>query len=76
MTHQVIINAEGVGHSNSLAKRIEEALNKRIEKQRKTFTDYTPAEMYKFEDCFVQINGTVVSYAICADNSKAKELLK
>lgn len=58
------------------AKRIEEALNKRIEKQRKTFTDYTPAEMYKFEDCFVQINGTVVSYAICADNSKAKELLK
>lgn len=25
MTHQVIINAEGVGHSNSLAKRIEEA---------------------------------------------------
>lgn len=25
MTHQVVINAEGVGHSNSLAKRIEEA---------------------------------------------------
>ena len=25
MTHQVIINAEGVGHSNSLAKRIEES---------------------------------------------------
>lgn len=25
MTHQVIINAEGIGHSNSLAKRIEEA---------------------------------------------------
>lgn len=25
MTHQVVVNAEGVGHSNSLAKRIEEA---------------------------------------------------
>ncbi len=25
MTHQVIVNAEGVGHSHSLAKRIEEA---------------------------------------------------
>lgn len=24
MTHQVVVNAEGVGHSNSLAKRIEE----------------------------------------------------
>ncbi len=25
MTHQIVVNAEGVGHSNSLAKRIEEA---------------------------------------------------
>lgn len=25
MTHQIIVNAEGIGHSNSLAKRIEEA---------------------------------------------------
>lgn len=25
MTHQVVVNAEGIGHSNSLAKRIEEA---------------------------------------------------
>ena len=58
------------------AKRIEEALNKRIERQRKTFQDYTPAEMYKFDDCFVETNGNVVIYAICADNSKAKELLK
>lgn len=58
------------------AKRIEAALNKRVEHQRKTFQDYTPAEMYKFDDCFVETNGTVVIYAICADNSKAKELLK
>lgn len=58
------------------AKRIEEALNKRIERQRKTFRDYTPGEMYKFDDCFVEISGNVVAYAICEDNSKAKELLK
>lgn len=58
------------------AKRIEEALNKRIERQRKTFRDYTPGEMYKFDDCFVEVSGNVVIYAICADNSKAKELLK
>ena len=58
------------------AKRIEEALSKRIERQRKTFQDYTPAEMYKFDGSFVDIRGNEVIYAICADNSKAKELLK
>lgn len=60
------------------AKRVEDALKKHVEQQRKVFidNDYTPAEKYKFDDSFVQTNGTVVSYAICADNSKAKELLK
>ena len=58
------------------ARRIEEALTKRIERQRKTFQDYTPGEMYKFDGSFVDISGNVVTYAICADNSKAKELLK
>ena len=58
------------------AKRIKDALNKRVEQQRKTFQDYTPNEMYKFDDYFVEVNGTSVSYAICADNEKAKELLK
>ena len=58
------------------ARRIEEALTKRIERQRKTFQDYTPGEMYKFDGSFVDIRGDVVIYAICADNSKAKELLK
>ena len=58
------------------ARRIEEALTKRIERQRNTFKDYTPGEMYKFDGSFVDISGNVVTYAICADNSKAKELLK
>ena len=58
------------------AKRIEEALTKRMEHQRKTFQDYTPGEMYKFDGSFVDLRGDVVIYAICADNSTAKELLK
>lgn len=57
------------------AKRVSEALSKRIERQSKTYKDYTPAEMYKLEDSFVETKGTTVIYAICADNSKAKELL-
>ncbi|MCM1166672.1 MAG: DUF4358 domain-containing protein [Lachnospiraceae bacterium] len=57
------------------AKRIANALNERIEHQRKVFKDYTPDEMYKFDDCFVEINGSVVSYAVCADNSAARDIL-
>lgn len=57
------------------AMRVSEALNKRIEHQSKTYKDYTPAEMYKLEDSFVETKGTVVIYAICEDNSKARDLL-
>lgn len=56
------------------ADRIKSALESRIESQRKTYTDYTPDEVYKLDDSFVEINGNVVCYAICADNSKAKEI--
>ena len=62
-----------VAVDESAAAEIEASLNDRIEKQKSTFADYTPDEMYKFDDCFVNTNGTTVSYAVCADNSFALE---
>ena len=50
-------------------------LEERIEKQKELFTDYTPAEMYKFDDCFVEVNGTTVIYGVTADNTTAKDML-
>ena len=58
------------------ARRIEEALTDRLERQRKKYQDYTPGEMYKFDGSFVDLRGNEVIYAVCADNSRAKELLK
>ena len=57
----------------SAAAELAASLNDRVEKQRSTFADYTPDEMYKFDDCFVNTNGTTVSYAVCVDNSFALE---
>lgn len=58
------------------AAKIKTAVEKRIEAQKKTYSDYKPDEMYKIDDSFVNVNGTSVSYAICADNTKAAEILK
>lgn len=58
------------------AERIAAALNERIERQRKVFKDYLPNEMYKFDDSFVEINGNIVTYAVCAENSMARDMLR
>ena len=65
-----------VAANEDAAAEIETALNDRIAKQKDTFTDYTPAEMYKFDDCFVTKSGTTVCYAVCADNASAQEILQ
>ncbi len=57
------------------ASDIKEDLEERIEKQRSTYQDYTPDEMYKIEDSFVEVSGNTVIYAVCADNSTAKSIL-
>ncbi len=65
-----------VAESEDKAAEIKTALEKRIETQKETYKDYTPEEMYKFNDCVVAQNGTTVYYAITADNSKAESILK
>lgn len=58
------------------ADRVKTALEGRISSQRKTYIDsgYTPDEEYKLDDSFVEVNGNTVTYAITADNSRAKEI--
>ncbi len=58
------------------AADIKSTLESRIEKQRDTYKDYTPDEMYKFDDCFAEQDGNCVFYAICADNKLAADILK
>lgn len=65
-----------VAESEDKAAEIKTALEKRIETQKETYKEYTPEEMYKFDDCVVAQNGTTVYYAITADNSKAESILK
>lgn len=65
-----------VAESEDKAAEIKTALEKRIETQKETYKNYTPEEMYKFDDCVVAQNGTTVYYAITADNSKAESILK
>lgn len=65
-----------VAESEDKAAEIKTALEKRIETQKETYKDYTPEEMYKFDNCVVAQNGTTVYYAITADNSKAESILK
>lgn len=58
------------------AKRVESALTNRMNQRNNSFKDYKPNEMFKFDDCFVETDGNTVIYAVCGDNTKAKELLK
>lgn len=61
--------------SSDKADEIKTALEKRIDNQKSTYQDYTPDEMYKFDDCFVKQDGNTVYYAVTADNTKAADIL-
>lgn len=65
-----------IATDETAAADIVAALQERISKQNATFTDYTPDEMYKFDDCFAIANGNTVYYAICADNTAAQDILR
>lgn len=57
------------------AGRVKSAVEAYVESERSDFADYTPDEMYKFDDCFVKVTDTTVIYAVCADNATAEDIL-
>lgn len=66
-----------IAKDENSALLISRLLEVRLEYQKKTYKDYPTAanELYKLDDCFVSINGKTVTYAICADNNRAKDIL-
>lgn len=65
-----------VASSESAANEIKSKLSDEIERQRELFATYNPDEAYKLTGCFCEADGNTVIFAICADNSKAREILK
>ncbi len=67
-----------VAKDESAAAAIKTTIESRIQYQNDTFRDYplAAAEVYKLSDAFVEIDGNTVFYAICADNTKAREILE
>lgn len=53
---------------------LKAVLQKRIDKQYKTFENYTPDEMYKFDNSNIVTNGLYVGLIISKDNASAKSL--
>ncbi len=66
-----------VAKDEATAAKIKTLLENRIKYQSDTFKDYplAAAEVYKLEDAFAEAEGSVVYYAICADNTKARDIL-
>ncbi|MDE7230406.1 MAG: DUF4358 domain-containing protein [Oscillospiraceae bacterium] len=65
-----------VASSADAAAEIKSKVEKRIEYQKETYTTYTPDEVYKLDDSFCELNGNTIIYSICANNTKAREILK
>ncbi len=65
-----------VAVSEDKAQEISDKLDERIQKQMNTYRDYSPDEMYKFDDSVVKIvDGTTVVFSVCADNATAEDIL-
>lgn len=52
-----------------------EAVQKRLDSQIALYTDYTPDEVYKLDDANLIEKDNWVILTICADNSRAKEII-
>ena len=57
------------------SKAILEAVNERIESQKKSYTDYRPEEVPKLEDCVVVSKGNVVILCVSEDSQTARKIL-
>ncbi|MCM1024748.1 MAG: DUF4358 domain-containing protein [Prevotella sp.] len=58
------------------AKAGAEAIQKRLQNQIDTYSDYTPDEMYKLDDAFVITKDNWAAMAACSDNARAKEIIE
>lgn len=66
-----------VAKDEATAASLKTTIENRIQYQNDTFRDYPLAaeQVYKLDDAFAEVKGNVVYYAICADNTKAREIL-
>ena len=65
-----------VASSADAAASIKTKVDNRIAYQKDTYISYTPGEVYKLDDSFCEMTGNTVVYAICADNGRARDILK
>ncbi|MBQ9483675.1 MAG: DUF4358 domain-containing protein [Ruminiclostridium sp.] len=56
------------------AKNAVAAVENRLEYQKSTYKDYTPAEYYKLEDAVIEQRGEWLIYTVTSDNAKAKDI--
>ncbi len=61
--------------TSSDAQTAVKALKEKLEKQKETYKDYTPEEMFKLEDAQVYSVQNYAVYLAVSDNSKAKSIV-
>lgn len=66
-----------VAKDEASAADIKAVIENRIAYQEDTFRNYPLAaeQVYKLDDYYVGVKGNVVAYAICAENTKAADIL-
>lgn len=63
------------GRDADAAKKIQDAVNTRIENQKESFVDYNPQEMPKLENPVVVAKGSYVVLCLSSDNDNAKRII-
>lgn len=63
------------GNDSDSVNKIKEALEQRIDSQKKAFENYQPQEMEKLNSPVLVVKGNSVCMCISDDNSKAQEII-